>query len=88
MSRSLRQIARGLPGCWPTPRGYAVRVRDGERLGQLMWLTYALDDPWPVGLRVQPPGSGERTLSDSWEIPLAQVAFVRPARREVVITAE
>lgn len=46
------------------------------------------DDRWPAGLRVQPPGWGEPTLSGSWEIPLAQVVFVRPARREVVIAAE
>ena len=69
-------------------QGYAVCARDGERLGRLIWLTYAPDDPWPAGLRVQPPGSGERALAGSWEIPLAQVAFVRPGRREVVITAE
>lgn len=69
-------------------QGYAVRDTGGERLGRLIWLTYSLDDDGPAGLRVQPDGPGEATLSGSWEIPRAQVVTVRPALREVIVATE
>lgn len=69
-------------------QGYAVRDGGGERLGRLLWLTYGLEDDWPAGLRVQPDGPGEVTLSGSWEIPRARVVTVRPALREVIVATE